>query len=847
MKPNAKELNWKFAGITTKFAIITGLIWWLSPFLQFGESRPFADPSIRLVIIGGVLILWGISSFRLAIKYIDTSNNPPHTPGFWQLLKEITPWFFKNKLQKNISKPWTWIIGDTKSGKSTIAIKSGHSQLETCAHSLFQAWKSEDGITFEVSIENCHSLKILLSIFQVLRLGKTPADKVLIAIPPQDLVNNKLQSWQKTLGSALNSKKFKKSPVQIVVTQADQIPGFIAFSSSISKLQQELPFGFKLTDNLTTWNTVFHNTFQKFIDELHKHLITELHKEHDLSKRQTIAEFPLQITQYYKFIEQTCRQLHMLGAPAIEAVYWTSCINKNESNDLISPCIETKFPTIRANIKNFEPIEQTFFVHHLFKSFNRKQKIGSKKKIIFACLCILLVGVISFNISKNKFNPLYLMEKNQKNIGLQLIPNNSSLFAQQVQLEEKYSARSLNNQLEKAGKDQQKQILSNFIARWKEGITNIQLQKIDNLYNASKYFQEGVTLTTALNSAKANIFSNHNPAYVNIEMRNQFPRLTELTEDDLTNLKTNFENLAAKSKTWMNSDNPEKEIFKFVKNRFATSDKKVDSLDSLLLLSAKLPSPLDKSVFEFAESFWKTALAISANYIHVNWKNDIYPAFAHSLQNKYPFAINSNQGEISLNNLYDFIGPKGKLTQFMTNYIKDFTSLEDGKLRWKQLDGAKLKIDDQALDLFAQSRALQQMFYDKRNTADHPEVGFTLIATDLSPQTSQVILDIQNSKIIASPSDMNVNKVKWTGLPNPTASLEFITDKGKTEKVEQTGDWAWFKLLDGAHINGTDDPRRFNVIFDLNGHAAKFILIADLKNNPFELSHLHEFTIPKDL
>ena len=68
-----------------------------------------------------------------------------------------------------------------------------------------------------------------------------------------------------------------------------------------------------------------------------------------------------------------------------------------------------------------------------------------------------------------------------------------------------------------------------------------------------------------------------------------------------------------------------------------------------------------------------------------------------------------------------------------------------------------------------------------------------------------------------------ISKIHWPDKASqPTATLTFKDDKGKTISRGETGPWGFFKILDKAAIQPSKNKSSLTYTFDIDGHAAKF-------------------------
>ena len=71
--------------------------------------------------------------------------------------------------------------------------------------------------------------------------------------------------------------------------------------------------------------------------------------------------------------------------------------------------------------------------------------------------------------------------------------------------------------------------------------------------------------------------------------------------------------------------------------------------------------------------------------------------------------------------------------------------------------------------------------------------------------------------------------------------------QGMIASRTEVGPWAWFRVLNSATLNQTNNPAVYQVMFDEQGHKAMFELRALSAVNPFGQDLLSGFYCPESL
>ena len=111
-----------------------------------------------------------------------------------------------------------------------------------------------------------------------------------------------------------------------------------------------------------------------------------------------------------------------------------------------------------------------------------------------------------------------------------------------------------------------------------------------------------------------------------------------------------------------------------------------------------------------------------------------------------------------------------------------------------------------------------------------------------------VIVDINGIRTFDRPGHVNLNTLLWPGRGvTNTARVLFQDDGGNFNVITESGPWAWFKLLDKAHIKSTNDAKRYLLSFQTANRVANYELVAQNLINPFTPGIVEGFYCPEIL
>ncbi|MDQ5908898.1 MAG: type secretion system protein ImpL [Pseudomonadota bacterium] len=187
-----------------------------------------------------------------------------------------------------------------------------------------------------------------------------------------------------------------------------------------------------------------------------------------------------------------------------------------------------------------------------------------------------------------------------------------------------------------------------------------------------------------------------------------------------------------------------------------------------------------------------------------------------------------------------FFGPNGLLDAFFQQSLKSYVTVSSSVWTWRGPVGPEQSISPEALQVFQRAAAIRNALFPGNSAT--PAVRFQLTPIEVSG-ASQVVISVENQTLSYSAGQpARAANWQWTGASSQ-ARIEF--QPGGAVRNE-TGPWAWFKILDQAQVQpiGTG---QFRVTFQLGGQQAIYEMRTASGVNPFRLQELEGFRCPDQL
>ncbi|MCW1244730.1 type VI secretion system membrane subunit TssM [Pseudomonas sp. SAICEU22] len=321
---------------------IGGLVWFFGPLLAIDDYKFWASPTARLLTISLLFLAWGLGmvfsseqSGRIK-KSCQPDADPSHTLGQARVddeQREIRS-RFKRALGTSSSVnsgggkrslkdlPWYLLIGPTASGKTSLLERSGLEfafdgaerkpplgltstgdcdwycadqavLMDTAGRYLTQTDKAVDGSAWG-------------GLLDLLRRGRRgrPLNGVLVVVPAEVLLRGceedviDLAGQIRSRVQEIQRKLRANVPIYLVLSKADNIPGFNEFFDSLTREEADQVLGASFSGAPRGCDlAVLRGEFEALLQRLNSQLLLRLHQERDSECRGFILDFPQQLAQ----------------------------------------------------------------------------------------------------------------------------------------------------------------------------------------------------------------------------------------------------------------------------------------------------------------------------------------------------------------------------------------------------------------------------------------------------------------------------------------------------------------------------------------------------------------------
>lgn len=360
------------------------LIWCIGPRLAFDDFRPWADTSPRLLTLCILALVWGlfviVSGWQKgrqgrAPKSDGEQAAPSLEPtrhaheGLRLHFKQARQTLSSARLYRGRSErwrnglPWYLLLGPQGSGKTSLLEYSGlnlplnprqDKAIAPPAPTSDCDWYfAEQGVLLDTHGDyltqfddgSMSGWNMLLKLLARHRRSK-PLNGVLINIPVNLLLTEdktlleQLADQVRSRLEDIHRHLHSQSPVYLVLSKADRIPGFDCFHNHLGREQSQQPFGVHFSETERADAKLLTLKFDELLSHLGSQVIERSRGENHPKRVARIADFPrrmsLIVTPLTTFVDKAFAGNHFQPGNPLRGVYLTSAPHL-ESADETAP------------------------------------------------------------------------------------------------------------------------------------------------------------------------------------------------------------------------------------------------------------------------------------------------------------------------------------------------------------------------------------------------------------------------------------------------------------------------------------------------------------------------------
>lgn len=284
-----------------------------------------------------------------------------------------------------------------------------------------------------------------------------------------------------------------------------------------------------------------------------------------------------------------------------------------------------------------------------------------------------------------------------------------------------------------------------------------------------------------------------------------------------------------------------KTVFELTQARFR-GDASADPLSALYSKSRQLPEPIASWSRQVADDTWFIFINESRQYLNRQWQRLVFNNYRVSIANRYPLDP-LKLDEVSLVDFDHFFAPRGILNSFVNQFLKPFLDTSQPQWKPKEINGYMMPISAELVNELIRSNVISNMFFPE--DTDTSKIEFSLQKINLDPVVTSMQLSIGNVTLNDNQSSDSETSFTW---PQRDARLTLNSIEGKHFELVETGQWAFFRMLQKVNVLvDSNDSASLQILFEVNGNSGRYLLKTQNQINPFSPGILTGFKLDKTI
>jgi type VI secretion system protein ImpL len=254
-----------------------------------------------------------------------------------------------------------------------------------------------------------------------------------------------------------------------------------------------------------------------------------------------------------------------------------------------------------------------------------------------------------------------------------------------------------------------------------------------------------------------------------------------------------------------------------------------------------LPDPINTWLAGIAgDTSGLTEKAVTSE-LNAIWRADVLPFCEAALNRRYPFDPESSI-DVNIRDFTRLFGPGGLIDSFTNNNLLPYIDTTGEPWKWR----ADFNGDPSVLAVFEKARHIRDGLFPG---GQGPVMNFTLEPKDLSAAASRATLNVDGQILNYYNNATRPQPMTWPGKDGTgVVSLAFQPLDGSPEvAVNQTGSWAWLRMLRGGRFSKTPLPDAYDLRLGANNYYVDFELRASSVENPYTLEMFRGFACPPNI
>ncbi len=271
-----------------------------------------------------------------------------------------------------------------------------------------------------------------------------------------------------------------------------------------------------------------------------------------------------------------------------------------------------------------------------------------------------------------------------------------------------------------------------------------------------------------------------------------------------------------------------------------------DVTRELAAAAQQAPEPLRGMLLQLSATSASQVFAALRDPLSRQIASDVAPQCASAVAGRYPLARGGAE-EISRAEFTRIFAAGGVMDGFFQRHLAPYVDVSAQPWALRGADAAASAPASESLPQFQRAQAIRDAFFRDGGRRLGIRLEFRLIELDAAIR--EFTLDVDGQVLRFRPGAQAPQSLQWPG-PNDGGRVQVqiaqAAGSAGPGHVFQ-GPWALFRLLDRVRTDPGSTPDRSLLVFDVEGHKARFEVRSPAALNPMARQQLEQFQCPKRL
>jgi len=268
-----------------------------------------------------------------------------------------------------------------------------------------------------------------------------------------------------------------------------------------------------------------------------------------------------------------------------------------------------------------------------------------------------------------------------------------------------------------------------------------------------------------------------------------------------------------------------------------------DVVAELQVAAQSAPEPVRSMLLQMAAASGAQVFAVVREPLDARMANEFAPACSRVTASRYPLSRDARE-EMSREDFARTFGAGGLVDGFFQRNLVAYVDTSARPWAYRKPGASGRGETPESLQQFQRAQAIREAFFRDGGRQLGTRLEFRLVELDAG--AGEFTLDVDGQVLRFRPGAQAPQSLQWPGAGQTgRVHLQLVRAGGGAGPGHVfEGPWALFHLLDRVRVEPGASPDRAQLVFDVEGHKARFEVKSSTPLNPVLRRDLEQFQCP---